>query len=374
PIIFNDVIEYPLVIAASVFLLAGLHQRETPPHPTPLPQRAFMGAVVIGVPWFLQQVAERVGSGATVVLVLLLLAALGAVAVVAARRPVAFAVGMALVLATALPLAGDALHKERTFFGVARVEAEGEGERHVLVHGTTVHGWQDRRPDQLMVPQSYYERSGPVGHLFASYGSQPLADRVALIGLGTGGLAAYGREGQQLTFYEIDQAIVDIATDPDLFSFVSDTPAQVDVVVGDGRQTLADAPPDHYGLIIIDAFSSDAIPVHLLTSEAVELYRAKLAPGGLIVVHISNRHMNLRPVLAGIAQQQGLTAAVRDDASDPAVGKSASTWAVLAEDGETLAPLTTNPNWKPPAVEPGHELLWTDDFSDIIRVIDWNWR
>ncbi|MDQ4130228.1 MAG: fused MFS/spermidine synthase, partial [Actinomycetota bacterium] len=158
-----------------------------------------------------------------------------------------------------------------------------------------------------------------------------------------------------------------------LFSYVSDTPAQVDIVVCDGRLALAQAPDDRYGMIIVDAFSSDAIPVHLLTSEAVELYRSKLAPRGLLVFHISNRHMDLEPVLAGIAQRQGLTAAVRHDGGDPAVGKSPSSWAVLAEASETLAPLTANPRWRQLTVEPGHELTWTDDFSDIVRVIDWNW-
>ncbi|MDP8930858.1 MAG: fused MFS/spermidine synthase, partial [Actinomycetota bacterium] len=303
PVIFDDVIEYPLVIAASVFLLIGLRHREHPPRPAPLPQRAFTGAVVIGVPWFLQQVAERLASGATLVIVGVLLAALGVVAVVAARRPAAFAIGMSLVLAPIIPFTGDALHTERTFFGVARVHAQGD--RHVLVHGTTIHGWQDRRPDHLTVPQSYYERSGPIGDVFAAYGAQPLADEVGLIGLGTGGLAAYGRAGQTLTFYEIDHAIVDIATDPALFSFVSDTPAEVEIVVGDGRLALADAAPDRYGLIIVDAFSSDAIPVHLMTSEAFDLYRSKLAPGGVIVFHISNRHLDLEPVVAGIARRQG---------------------------------------------------------------------
>ncbi|MDQ3932567.1 MAG: fused MFS/spermidine synthase, partial [Actinomycetota bacterium] len=210
-----------------------------------------------------------------------------------------------------------------------------------------------------------------IGDVFAAYRAQPLADEVGLIGLGTGGLAAYGREGQKLVFYEIDEAIVDIATDPSLFSYVSDTPAEVEIVLGDGRLTLAEAAEDRYGMIIIDAFSSDAIPVHLITSEAFEVYRSKLAPGGLIVVHISNRHLDLEPVVAGIAQRQGLTAAVRDDGSDPALGKSASTWAVLTEASDALAPLNGKADWRPPAVEPGDEIVWTDDFSDIVRVIDW---
>ncbi|MDQ3931770.1 MAG: fused MFS/spermidine synthase, partial [Actinomycetota bacterium] len=365
PVIFNDVYEYPLVIAASVFLLVGLRHREHPPSPAPLPQRLFEAINIALLPLVLLLAIGAMGPIAVVVVVGLLLGARRVVAFVAARRPVAFVIGMSLVLATTIPFTGDALETERTFFGVARVEAEGD--RHVLVHGTTIHGWQDRRPDHLLVPQSYYERSGPIGDVFAAYGAQPLADEVGLIGLGTGGLAAYGRAGQRLVFYEIDEAIVDIATDPGLFSFVSDTPAEVEIVVGDGRLALGDAPADRYGMIIIDAFSSDAIPVHLLTSEAFELYRSKLAPGGLIVVHISNRHLDLKAVVAGIAQRQGLTAAVRTALLDPALGSV--TWAVLAETSDTLAPLTSNPTWQPPAVEPGRELLWTDDFSDIVRVI-----
>ncbi|MDP8960189.1 MAG: hypothetical protein M3N32_00935, partial [Actinomycetota bacterium] len=120
---------------------------------------------------------------------------------------------------------------------------------------------------------------------------------------------------------------------------------------------------------IVDAFSSDAIPVHLMTSEAVELYRSKLAPGGLIVFHISNRHMDLEPVVAGIARHQGLAAAVRTATLDPVLGSV--TWAVLAETSETLAPLTAEPAWQPLVVEPGRELVWTDDFSNVVRVLEW---
>ncbi|MDP8929348.1 MAG: hypothetical protein M3O70_12455, partial [Actinomycetota bacterium] len=108
-----------------------------------------------------------------------------------------------------------------------------------------------------------------------------------------------------------------------------------------------------------------------MTSEAFDLYRSKLAPGGVIVFHISNRHLDLEPVVAGIARRQGHAAAIRDDGSDTAVGKLASTWAVLAETSETLAPLTANPAWRPLVVEPGRELVWTDDFSNVVRVLEW---
>ncbi|HWB71648.1 MAG TPA: fused MFS/spermidine synthase [Egibacteraceae bacterium] len=369
PVTFDSVVEYPLVIAAAVFVLVGPRPGESRSAPVARPRRALTAALVVGVLWLLPQGVERLGPVAAAVLVGLLLGARRLVAMVADRRPLAFAVGTSLALASATLPASGALHTERTFFGVARVEAEGD--RHVLVHGTTIHGWQDRRPGQATVPQSYYHRSGPIGEVFAAYGRQPAADEVAIIGLGTGGLAAYGRAGQTLTFYEIDEAIVDIATDPQLFSFLHDTPAEVDVVLGDGRLSLADAPAHHFGIIALDAFSSDAIPVHLLTTEAVALYRSKLAPGGVIALHISNRHLDLGPVVAGVAEQQGLPGLVRHDAGDADLGKLASTWVVLAENAETLAPLAARPGWRPLVAEPGQALVWTDDFSDVVRVLRW---
>ncbi len=370
PMVFDHVVEYPLVIAASVFLLIGRRQREPPARPMGLPRRAVATAVVVGVPFLLQQAAERLGAGAAALLVGVLLGARGAVNIAAARRPLPFAIGVSLVLGSAILITSDdALHTERTFFGVARVEVQED--RHVLVHGTTIHGWQDRRPDLATEPQSYYHPSGPIGEVLTAYGRRPVADQVAIVGLGTGGLAAYGRPGQTLTFYEIDEAIVDIATDPRLFSFLRDTPAEVDVVLGDGRLSLAEASDRRFGIIVIDAFSSDAIPVHLLTTEAIELYRSKLAPGGVIAFHISNRHLDLEPVLAGVTDRQGIVGIVRSDPGDPELSKFSSTWVVLAEARETLEPLTARPGWRPLASEPGQALVWTDDYSDVVRVLRW---
>ncbi len=368
PLIFDHAVEYPLVLAASLFLVVGLRGKRRSVRVAPLRWRAGEAALVAGIPWFLQQTAQRVGTGAALRDVGVFLAvAVGAL--VAARRPLAFALGMAIVLAGTLHPAFDAVLTERTFFGVVRVEAEGD--RHVLVHGTTVHGWQDRRPGHAREPQNYYHSTGPVGDIFSAYGAHTTTDRIAVVGLGTGTLAAYGRRGQTLTFYEIDPAVVDIASDPRLFSYLRDSAADVDVVLGDGRLRLADAPDRSYDMILLDAFSSDAVPVHLMTSEAVELYRSKLAPGGLLVFHISNRHVRLEPVLAGIAARQGLAGAVREDGGDPNLRRYATTWFALAESEETLVPLTAYRGWRPVAVAPREQVVWTDQFSDIVRVLMW---
>lgn len=367
PVVFEQVLEYPLVIVTSMLVLLGGRGNRVASGSRSLPQRAFEAQAVIGVLLLLQQVVARVGSMAAVVLVGVLLGARGAVASVAGRRPLAFAIGISLVFASAVPLTSDVLHAERTFFGVARVEAEGD--RHVLVHGTTIHGWQDRRPDHIALPKSYYDGSGPAGDVFEQYGHRPLADQVALVGLGTGALAAFGRSGQTFTFYEIDQAIVDIATDPQLFTYLRDSAAAIEIVLGDGRLSLRDAPADHFGIIVIDGFSSDAIPVHLVTAEAVELYRSKLRPGGVLLFHISNRHVDLEPVLGAIAARQDLSGVVGSDATDPQLGEVR--WVALAEGRQSLAPLIRDPRWRPLVTEPGQGPAWTDDFSNVVQAVRW---
>ena len=190
-----------------------------------------------------------------------------------AARPVRFALGVgALLLIATLP--PTSLHSERTFFGVLRVEEKGQ--RHVLVSGTTVHGAQSFAPGRQREPASYYVREGPLGQLFDALDGR--ARSVAVIGLGAGGASVYGRAGERWTFYEIDEAVARIAVNPRYFTFLRDAKADIRVVIGDGRLKLAEAPDGSYDLFVLDAFSSDSVPVHLLTREAVELYLRKLSP------------------------------------------------------------------------------------------------
>jgi len=260
-------------------------------------------------------------------------------------------------------LTGRVLLRERTFFGSYRVTDDGQ--RRLLSHGTTAHGWEHRSGRWAGEPTSYYTRSGPVGEVMSAYRATPLLDRVAVVGMGVGTMAAYGETGRRMDFYEIDPVMVDIARSR--FGFLRRSEADVRVVVGDGRRSLARAPDPAYGLVVLDAFSSDAIPAHLLTQEAVRIYRSTLVPGGLLAVHVTNRHLDLVPVLAAQAVELGMAAVVRrDDTADPP--GAVSTWVVLARRDADLDRLRTRPEWGPAVA--GSTRAWTDDYSSLLQVLD----
>jgi spermidine synthase len=272
-------------------------------------------------------------------------------------------------------LYSDVLYRERGFFGAMSVEVRYEDNSVNLYHGTTLHGKQSREAARRREPLTYYHRTGPIGQVFSSYSVADAKRHVAVIGLGTGTLAAYGEAGQALTFYEIDPAIQKIAANPRFFTYMTDATARgvkLDVVLGDARLKLHEAPDGRYGLIVIDAFSSDAIPVHLLTREAVQLYLDKLEPGGLIALHISNRYLDLEPVLFRIAEGLGLYGLIQGDDGEEEPGKAASTWVLLARQPRDFTPLGRlyRNRWSMLA---GSEAVaaWTDDFSNLLRVFKW---
>jgi hypothetical protein len=289
-----------------------------------------------------------------------------------------FRVARPMVVATIMlgliPLStGPALYRTRTFFGVLQVrDVDG---LHVLAHGTTVHGAQhaDAGSDRDE-PLTYYTRSGPIGQVFDQLQRQTPFRSVAFVGLGAGTLAAYGVAGQHFTFYEIDPAVVQIASDPDYFTYLQDSRAAVNVVIGDGRLKLTDAPDGSYDLLVLDAFSSDSVPAHLLTREALQLYLQKLQPGGAIAFHISNRFVELEPVLAADAHNLGLVGLAQTDRDvtpdQLAAGKQASHWVVMARSASALGSLPADPSWHTLQATPGAD-LWTDDFTNIVSTIKW---
>ena len=181
------------------------------------------------------------------------------------------------------------LHRERSFFGVLKVTEDPRDGLRRLVHGNTLHGQQSLEPARRGEPLAYYHRTGPIGDVFEVFSAQAAGANVGVVGLGVGSLACYAREGQSWTFYEIDPGVARIARDARSFTFLSDCLAgPPSIVLGDARLRLRDAVDGGFGMLVLDAFSSDAIPVHLLTREALRLYRGKLAQGGLIAMHISN--------------------------------------------------------------------------------------
>ena len=201
---------------------------------------------------------------------------------------------------------------------------------------------------------------------------------IGVVGLGTGTVAAYAKPGQSLTYFEIDAAVRKISEDPRYFTYLSDCRQRgvsLEVRMGDARLTLEDEPDGKFDLLVIDAFTSDAIPIHLLTCEAIDLYVKKLAPHGLLMVHLSNRHLTLPPVVAGAADKLGVAARIcNDDDEDGGIGKSSSNWAVLARTPEDLSELEENSKleWEPLKIDP-RLALWTDDYSSIVSVMNWDW-
>lgn len=206
------------------------------------------------------------------------------------------------MLAVTLASAPDdqELHRERSFFGVYRVTAAEDGNLHRLVHGTTTHGAQDFSPGRERTPNSYYHRGSPIGRLLSSMPPY-VTTRTAIIGLGTGSIGCYSKPGEQWTFYEIDPTIERIARDPRLFTYLRVCSGDFNVVLGDARLRLPRAADRRYGLIMADAFSSDAVPIHLINREALTLYRSKLREHGIVAFNVSNSYVDLEPVLGNLA-------------------------------------------------------------------------
>ena len=377
PVLFNHVVEYPLVL---VLACAARRGRERSPAPDGRPARSLndwvvpigVGALTAGFFAWLQPGPERAQ---------VFVAGLGLPAFVAftqSRAPVRFAASVAtmLVAATlATSAQGPAVYVSRTFFGVYRVTGDAHARFHTLYHGTTLHGMQTVDPALQHEPLTYFHREGPIGQALAELPDVPARREIAVVGLGVGTLASYHAPGQRWTFYEIDPEVERIARTPAYFTYLQACGDACRVVLGDARLSLARAADGQYGLIVLDAFSSDAIPMHLLTREALELYLRRLAPGGAMAFHITNRHLTLAPVLARLAASHGLIARVQRQAVNQAITpeRFTSEWMVMARDANDLGRLAGDSRWSAPSIPPSTP-LWTDDFSNIVSVLSLNLR
>ncbi len=289
-----------------------------------------------------------------------------------AERPFRFALGVAAVIGSAVLVQGsvDVLHMERSFFGINKVKLIDGGRKTALIHGTTMHGTEFTDPKLHREPLAYYARSGPVGQALALAGPRP---SVAVIGLGTGALACYRKPGETWTFFEIDGAVERIARDTRYFHYLADCGGSTKVVLGDGRLSLKAVPDRHYDLIVIDAFSSDSIPMHLLTTEAIALYLHKLKSHGIILFNVSNEYLRLVPVLTTLVQSVGAAGRHQiffPSAKEVADGAAASEWIAIAATDADLAFLAPEKRWQAMTTEHGAQ-PWTDDFSNIFRAIKW---
>jgi len=401
PLVFKDILEYPIAIIAACVLA----------HPSVWPgrlnqlraisilgtgiRRVVMGTVIDVAPALVGLIgfaaAHHAKAGGTAVDRWWLFALAG---IVALPRRVATALVVAGALAVPLVFTGEGrelIYADRSFYGLHRVYRLGQGQytAHELWHGRIVHGHQFVNPPLRDAPSSYYFKGGPMNDVMVALylrgaagepgGELPRVKRAGFVGLGTGTLAYYGRKDWTVDFFEIDPAVVRIASDPKLFTYVTNARSKPRFILGDARITLgerrADAP---YDLILIDAFSSDAIPVHLLTREAVELYLSRLTGEGLVCVHISNKYLDLEPVVAAIAAELHLACLIRhDDALSSLqvqMGKSASSVMVLAREAAHFGSLAENEEWmqaRSDRAADGAGRVWTDERASVLDVMRW---
>ncbi|HWB14048.1 MAG TPA: fused MFS/spermidine synthase [Pirellulales bacterium] len=370
PLIFNSLAEYPLALSLACML-------------SPL----VLWRWPRGRSWLDLQIAVVVGLVSAVILfrtwegspVWPIAACLGLCAA-ALGRPVSFGLSVAALFAVVGYYDGIVDHvvlRHRDFYGVLEVREDDEKEFYYLHHGRIRHGQQRRSedPNERPMPLAYYFSTSPIGQIFEA----PLPvmwkkPPVAVVGLGVGSLAHYGQPGQEFTFYEIDPAVERLARDERYFSYLRSSRADCRVVLGDARLSLADAPDGHYGLIVVDAFSGDAIPVHLMTYEAMQLYLAKLAPDGVLAFHVSNQFLDLAPVLGNLAAVSSLVAWDQTEsmvsAEEKAAGKASSQWVILARDDRDFGPLIEDARWRlltPDATMP----IWSDHYTSLWGVAHW---
>ena len=385
PVLFTSVVEFPLVLIFAALLRPPIDQKQEAPGNAARARRndwllpAALGLCLAAVIVGLMHLGLRPGRLLDILIFgfsMLWCLSFG-------KRPLRFAAGVAaLLVASSLYTGpfGEILHTERSFFGISRVTTDPAGKFRKLFHGGTSHGIQSLDPAQSREPLAYYTRSGPAGDILQALQARTLyggnrKPNCAVVGLGAGAMACYVQPGESLTFYEIDPVVKRIATNPRYFTFLSQCAPDAGIVLGDARLKLRQAPDGSYDLIVLDAFSGDMIPMHLLTREALALYVRKLASGGMIAFHISNLYLDLAPTLGAQARDAGLECLMADDTNVSQAqidtGKFPSRWMIMARSRADLGALATDPRWKTAKVPAGTQ-VWTDDYSNLLRMIKWN--
>jgi hypothetical protein len=380
PLVFPGVWELPLLL---VLALVALAVSEPGADPARLGRSGPRRGRIDFSP-FVQGVGGRLGPYVVVAAILLALLVrdgalgteaglrwllVGGLILLVGARPAFLAVSTAFVLALAvLVLQPPAEFRGRSFFGVTTVLRPPGTDFTILMNGTTTHGIQSRDPAKAGIPESYYARPGPFGDLFRALRADGSAKSVAAVGLGAGAIAAYLQPSWSMTFYEIDPLVARVASDPTWFTYLSDAAERPSIVLGDARLSLRDVPDDTYDAIVIDAFSSDAIPAHLLTSEALAEYVRVVMGGGLILVHVSNRYYDLAPAVASAATANDLPTLRRiyvpTDADRDA--GAAITDAVIATSSEPARTELRAAGWQDLAAT---QPPMTDDFLDLLRFL-----
>ena len=393
PLIFDSIAEYPLALALAVFLVPD-RTRDATTSRARLAQWALDAAAALAIACAVFVVSRLIPTSPSgmrwLVVVAIGVPSLLTLALIGWPRRFACALAVLLALTwTSARSPWSALHRERTFYGVHRIiETTGLGlpvvepsgrtgtvaqKLHVLINGSTRHGSQSLDPERRLIPTTYFHPSGPLGDIVRGMQARGPILEIGVIGLGAGTIAAYGEPGTRITYFEIDPAVARLARNPDFFTYLTDSHAEVSIVLGDGRRRIAECADGRFDLIILDAFSSDAIPVHLLTREAVALYLRKLKPEGCLAFHLTNGYLALDPVVAAIAADLGIPAAIKYDLTRTPVqafeGKDFSKWALMARDATSTLPVLDGWSRMPADLSLSASFLWTDDRSNLVELL-----
>ena len=380
PVIFTNVWEYPLVLVLACLARPGLQ----PVEPWRWATFALGGIAAAAAPVIALKFG-MVDHFKVIVGALLVLASVSAFVI---RRQMIVFFGLVVLLSISAELVGDRVDVRqswRSFFGVLRqsempVPAMG-GAVKMLSHGTTLHGAQAQDPRYMCRPLVYYAPETPIGQVFSHETKRPTPLRVGAVGLGTGAVAAYTRKGDHLTFFEIDPLVIRLSTDPKYFSYTTTcAKGAIDYVVGDARLTLAKQPAGTFDVLLIDAFSSDAVPAHLLTVEAMKGYLAKLKPDGVLIVHLSNRNLELRAPAMAVAEAAGGFALIQRHSpakGSPPLWESAEDAMIVSRSLAALAPYEADGRWA--QTDPTAARPWTDDYMNLAGAmyaqlkVNWPW-
>ena len=289
------------------------------------------------------------------------------------QRPLRFGLGIGVFIFVSMfftNISGKTLYTERSFFCVHRVVIDSDGKYRNLIHGRIIHGKEIINSKRPHDPLTYYHKDGPIGQFFNYFNGL----KIGAIGLGAGSLAYYGKQNQEWTFFEIDPAVKKIATNEKYFTFLHDSNTKYKIILGDGRLSVKKSPDKYFDLLILDAFSSDAIPMHLITQEAIKIYLSKIKENGIIAFHISNRFINLQPVLANLACSLDLLCLVNSDLEvgkkDRENGREPSIWVIMTSKKTNLGKLANDTRWKLLSGN-ANTKVWSDDFSNILSVFNW---
>jgi hypothetical protein len=376
PLAFRTILEYPLMLVACSLFRLPLDTGSSPnKRRWDLLAPTFLGAALLLARWVLASASLR---GLTAMVVMFAIPAF--ICFTFSKRPLRFALGYAILTLAASAYVdltlGELLHVERNFFGVKRVLRLFESPTHVLIHGNTRHGTQSQLQEFRHTPLAYYHPTGPAGQIFLKFQKLGGAQRVGLIGLGTGALLTYARQGDHYVLFEIDPGVVEIAENAKYFQFLPDRKPLYRTVLGDGRLTVKQEPDGSFDTLVLDAFSSDSVPTHLLTREALDLYFQKLTPKGVLLLHVSNRFFSFSRLLASLAEEAHIPLRIGTDTVPPGSplrkrGKTSSRWAVMTHRKGLLKLLETNPGavkWTTPTPDP-HFKVWSDDFSNVLSLL-----